>query len=208
MKEPVKLFASLLAPTRARWGILEGESLRLPGRIVEHEPPKVHPVRFEPSLLRLSGPSWPSRLWPTCSGGLLHSYYHSGPKAEWRELSTCKCAHEQPYCHLILSEGGLGMHLPVTSLNLQGPWSVHALISLSDLKEAVIERTWIPEICQAQHSEPLRSCRVCREWGEWEGVQHNWLCCTVCMRAGEKGVLLSFLIAPLGSPWASRQLID
>ena len=96
----------LLAPIMVR----TGEKLRLAGRIVEHEPPKVHPW--------LSGSSWPTRLWPTCPGRLLHCYYHTGPKAEWGELSTCKCAHEQPYCHLIVSERGLGMHLPVTSTSL------------------------------------------------------------------------------------------
>ena len=106
----------LLAPIMMR----TGENLRLAGRIVEHEPPKAYPVGIEPTMLGLTGPTWPTRLWPTCSGWLLHCYYHSGPKADCGELPTCKCAHEQPYCHLIVSERGLGMHLPVTSLDLQG----------------------------------------------------------------------------------------
>ena len=120
MHLPVKLFACLLAPIRAWWGLVEGEGLRSPGRTVwDHQTgtwtSQSAPVGIKPTMLGLTGPTWPTRLWPTCSGGLLHCYYHSGPKADWGELPTCKCAHEQPYCHLIVSERGLGMHLPVTS---------------------------------------------------------------------------------------------
>ena len=40
------------------------------------------------------------------------------PRQTGGELPTCKCAHEQPYCHLVVSERGLGMHLPVTSTSV------------------------------------------------------------------------------------------
>ena len=124
MHLPVKLFACLLAPIRAWWGLVEGEGLRSPGRTVwdhqtvEHEVLKAHPVGIELSTFKIWAHMLPTRLEWLWARGVLHCYYHSGPKADWGELPTCKCAHEQPYCHLVVSKRGLGMHLPVTSTSV------------------------------------------------------------------------------------------
>ena len=43
----------------------------------------------------------------------------SGVAAGLRVATEVNNPHEQPYCHLLVSKRGLGMHLPVTSLDFQ-----------------------------------------------------------------------------------------
>ena len=70
-------------------------------------------------MLGFSGPTWPLDYGRLASGSFYTVIITVDPRQTGGELSTCKCAHEQPYCHLVVSERGLGMHLPVTSLNRQ-----------------------------------------------------------------------------------------
>ena len=78
----------------------------------------MHPVGVELMMLGFSGPTWPLDYGRLASGSFYTVIITVDPRQTGGELSTCKCAHEQPYCHLVVSERGLGMHLPVTSTSV------------------------------------------------------------------------------------------